>query len=271
MTCGYATRYLSAKKPDSLPLYVTQTLLILLPPSLYAATIYMIYGRIVLLVNAPEASVIGPGKVTKIFVTGESQIFRVLFLFGIGSRMVAMSNSSWNVLLPKMLERNILISDSLPTGDVISFLIQAAGGAMIAQAGHQDLGKKVVLTGLFCQILFFGFFLIIAIIFDRRMAKSSMRYSIPKYGRHSWRALLRLLFVAAVIIIARCVYRIVSFSGGSKGTLMRHEVWMYVGDSAPMFIVQTMFVFVHAGNVFPKGGVMKDIRLDESYIALNRV
>lgn len=77
--------------------------------------------------------------------------------------------------------------------------------------------------------------------------------------------------MAAVIIIARCVYRIVSFSGGSNGTLMRHEVWMYVGDSAPMFIVQTMFFFVHAGNVFPKTGVMKDVRLDESYVALNWV
>jgi hypothetical protein len=38
-----------------------------------------------------------------------------------------------------------------------------------------------------------------------------------------------------------------------------------------MFIVQTMFFFVHAGNMFPKTGVMKDVRLDESYIALNRV
>ncbi|KAN0106627.1 RTA1 like protein [Hyaloscypha variabilis] len=225
MTCGYAARYLSAKKPDSLPLYVAQTLLILLPPSLYAATIYMIYGRIVIFVNAPDASVIGPGKVTKIFVTG----------------------------------------------DVISFLIQAAGGAMLAQAGHEDLGKKVVLTGLFCQLLFFGFFLIIAIIFDRRMAKSSMRYGIPKYGKYSWKALLRLLFVAATIIIARCCYRVVSFAGGSKGTLMSHEVWMYVGDTAPMFVVQTLFLFIHAGNVFPRGGVQKDLRLDESYITLNRV
>lgn len=110
MTCGYAARYLSAKKPENLPLYVAQTLLILLPPSLYAATIYMVYGRIVLLVNAPDASVISPDKVTKIFVTG----------------------------------------------DVISFLIQAAGGAMIAQAGHQDLGKKVVLTGLFANFCSLG-------------------------------------------------------------------------------------------------------------------
>ena len=225
MTCGYAARYLSAKKPDNLPLYVAQTLLILLPPSLFAATIYMIYGRIVIFVNAPDASVIGPGKVTKIFVAG----------------------------------------------DVISFFIQAAGGAMLAQAGHEDLGKKVVLIGLFSQLLFFGFFLVVAIIFDRRMAKSSLRYAVPKYGKYSWRALLRLLFIAAIIIIARCCYRIVSFAGGSKGTLMSHEVWMYVGDTAPMFVVQTMFLFIHAGNVFPRGGVVKDVELDESYITLNRL
>ncbi|KAF8851674.1 hypothetical protein BDZ45DRAFT_808113 [Acephala macrosclerotiorum] len=47
---------------DSIPLYAMQSLLILLPPSLYAATIYMIYGRIVLFVNAPDASIIRPTR-----------------------------------------------------------------------------------------------------------------------------------------------------------------------------------------------------------------
>jgi hypothetical protein len=58
MTGGYAIRLLSARNPDKLMYYVGQSLLILLPPSQYAATIYMIYGRIVLFVNAPEASLI---------------------------------------------------------------------------------------------------------------------------------------------------------------------------------------------------------------------
>jgi hypothetical protein len=109
--------------------------------------IYMIYERIAIFVSSPDASVIGPGRATKIFVTG----------------------------------------------DVISFLIQAAGGAIIAQAGHQDLGQKVVPTSLFCHLLF-----------NRWMGKDSMRYSIPKYGNNSCRAVLRLLFVAAVITIASC-------------------------------------------------------------------
>ena len=142
---------------------------------------------------------------------------------------------------------------------------------MTAQAAHADLGKKVVLTRFFCQLLFFGFFLTITIIFDRRMAKSSLQYSIPKYGKHGWRALLILLLVSAFIIIERCVYRICDFSRGPKGILMGHEVWMYVGDTALIFVVQAMFLFIHAKDVFPRGGVVKDARLSESYIPLDRV
>lgn len=52
---------------------------------------------------------------------------------------------------------------------------------------------------------------------------------------------------------------------------MTHEVWMYVGDTAPMFVVQAMFLSIHAGDVFPRGGVVKVASLSESYIPLDRV
>ena len=220
MTGGYGVRYLSAKSPNTTMLYAGQSLLILLPPSLYAATIYMIYGRLVLFVNAPSASIIRPTRVTKIFVLG----------------------------------------------DVLSFFIQAGGGGMMVQAKSASLGQKVILSGLFFQLLFFGFFLVIAIVFERRMMKSGMRYTIPIYGKHSWRALLLLLLSAAVVIIMRCLYRVVEFAQGQDGFLMGKEVFMYLGDAAPMFFVQTVFHFIHAGDVFPRGAVGKD--LEENYITL---
>lgn len=221
MTAGYAARYLSIKSPDSIPLYAMQSLLILLPPSLYAATIYMIYGRVVLLVNAPDASIIRPTRVTKIFVVG----------------------------------------------DVISFMIQLGGGGMEASASSADLGQKVMLVGLVVQLIFFSFFLTVAITFDRRMSKSPLRYTIPKYGKHSWRSLLLLLLGAAFVIIGRCVYRVIEFSNGRKGYLMTNEWCMYAGDAAPMFFVQAAFHFIHAGDVFPKGGLGK-MEDDERYINL---
>jgi hypothetical protein len=68
-------RYISARDTSALGPYIMQSLFIILPPSLYAATIYMIYGRLVLFVNAAEASIIRPTLVTKVFVCGDVVAF----------------------------------------------------------------------------------------------------------------------------------------------------------------------------------------------------
>ncbi|KUJ21657.1 RTA1 like protein [Mollisia scopiformis] len=220
MTAGYVFRVLSIHSPHSLLLYILQAVLLLLPPSLYAATIYMIYGRTVLFVNAPDASIIRPTWVTKIFVIG----------------------------------------------DVFSFLVQAYGGSMEAQASKAKTGSHIVLIGLASQLIFFGFFLVVAIIFDRRMSKSPLRYTVPTYGKHNWRSLLLLLLGAAVFIIVRCLYRVAEFAPGNGGYLMSHEWPMYVGDTLPMLVVQVVFHIIHAGDVFPRGQTQKSE--EESYINL---
>ena len=75
MTIGYIARCISAESPDVLGPYIVQYICILLPPSLYAASIYMIYGRIVVLVDKAELSLIAPHKVTKVFVLGDALAF----------------------------------------------------------------------------------------------------------------------------------------------------------------------------------------------------
>jgi hypothetical protein len=60
---------------------------IILPPSLYAATIYMTYGRIVTFVGKPHLSIVAPRKVTKIFVSGDTTAF-LLQLAGGGMQSI---------------------------------------------------------------------------------------------------------------------------------------------------------------------------------------
>ena len=48
-----------------------QTLLILVAPALFAASIYMVLGRIILLVDGEQHSLIRKRWLTKIFVTGD--------------------------------------------------------------------------------------------------------------------------------------------------------------------------------------------------------
>ncbi|KAJ5125662.1 hypothetical protein N7526_007839 [Penicillium atrosanguineum] len=51
--------------------YVIQELLLLVAPSLFAASIYMILGRVIRLLNGASNSPIRPSWLTKIFVTGD--------------------------------------------------------------------------------------------------------------------------------------------------------------------------------------------------------
>jgi hypothetical protein len=207
MTAGYVFRYTSAGSPADLGPYIAQSLFIILPPSLYAATIYMIYGRLVLFVSAAEASVIRPSLVTKVFVCG----------------------------------------------DVVAFFMQAGGGGMMAQASMADIGQKIMLCGLFVQLLFLGFFLCIALIFWKRMSRSSKQYAVPQYGKYLWDKLLKMVLAAAVIVILRCIFRVIEFAQGHDGYLVSHEIFIYIFDAGPMLIVQVMMHFVYAAEVFGVG------------------
>jgi hypothetical protein len=219
MAAGYAFRYISAKSPSELGPYIAQSLFIILPPSLYAATIYMIYGRLVLFVNATEASIIRPTRVTKIFVCG----------------------------------------------DIMAFFLQAGGGGMMAQSSMANTGQKVMLLGLCIQLLFFGFFVVISVIFYMRMRISPARFTVPIYGNYAWPALFKLLACAAVVIILRCTFRVIEFAQGHDGYLVSHEVFLYLFDTLPMFAVQSIFHFVRADEVF---GTMAAKKLDGEIIGL---
>jgi hypothetical protein len=74
---GYLCRYInSTETPDwkTTP-YVGQSLLILLAPALFAASIYMILGRLIVVLNASSNSIIRPSWLTKIFVIGDCLSF----------------------------------------------------------------------------------------------------------------------------------------------------------------------------------------------------
>ncbi|KAE8150469.1 RTA1 like protein-domain-containing protein [Aspergillus avenaceus] len=203
MTVGYIFRAVSANNTAALGPYVGQSICILLPPSLYAATIYMIYGRIVLYARSPELSTIAPHKVTKVFVIG----------------------------------------------DVIAFLAQGSGGGMMAVSSLASLGQKVTVVGLIVQLIFFGGFLTISIIFHQRVQKhKGVRVRDTPYG-----TLLYVLFGVSALIIIRCLYRVVEFCQGNAGYLIGHEIYMYVLDTIPMFIVQSVFHYWHPGKILSRG------------------
>ncbi|KAL4966985.1 RTA1 domain-containing protein [Aspergillus stella-maris] len=100
---SYIFRLISARKPNSLVAYVCQSKFIILPPSLYAATIYMTYGRIVTYIDKPHLTIIRPQKVTKVFVIGDVSAF-LLQLAGGGMQTInSMRNIGQKILVIGLL------------------------------------------------------------------------------------------------------------------------------------------------------------------------
>lgn len=81
MECiGYLARFQNARQnPDyTLGPFIVQTLLILVAPSLVAATVYMILGRIILTTDGERYSFIKKRWLTKIFVVSDVVSFFIL-------------------------------------------------------------------------------------------------------------------------------------------------------------------------------------------------
>lgn len=70
---GYVGRALNAKEsPDwTLKPYIIQSTLTLLGPTFYAASIYMVLGRLIRLLDAGHHSMINPKWLTKFFLLGD--------------------------------------------------------------------------------------------------------------------------------------------------------------------------------------------------------
>ncbi|KAI2941423.1 hypothetical protein CBS147321_5862 [Aspergillus niger] len=133
-------------------------------------------------------------------------------------------------------------------GDVLSFLMQASGaGLMVSNSSDPSTGEHIIIGGLFVQIIFFGFFIITALIFQMRLAKAPTGTSVDL--SHIWRRHMNALYISSVLIFVRSIVRVVEYLQGYDGYLMKHEVFIYVFDALLMFLAMEILQFIHPSQV----------------------
>lgn len=100
-------------------------------------------------------------------------------------------------------------------------------------------GADIVLAGLWIQIVVFGFFVVVALIFDRRLRAIPTRQSnddlLP------WRKFMCILYITCAFILIRNILRVVEFIEGFRGYIILHEAFLYVVDAVPMVSVVVIF------------------------------
>ncbi|KAJ5682665.1 hypothetical protein N7462_005830 [Penicillium macrosclerotiorum] len=214
---GYICRVIARNNLSSVPIYALQSVLILLAPPLYAASVYMVLGRTVTYLAAEPLSLVPVRWMTKIFVAG----------------------------------------------DVFSFFLQSAGGGLMASSktSTRNLGSNVVIGGLVVQLLFFGFFVVVAAIFHARIArgptpKAQMDRDATRHlgwRRRNWETVLLGLYMVSALILIRSIFRLVEYKYGFDGYIMTHEAFMYVFDAMLMFFAMVIMNLYHPAEILGDG------------------
>ena len=132
-------------------------------------------------------------------------------------------------------------------------------------------GEKLIVVGLALQLVFFGFFVVVAGLFHYRLVrdKPTRQLTLNCFKRRShtsepraltatppidistlpWKRHMFALYISSLLILVRSIFRIVEYVQGNNGYLLKHEVFLYVFDAVLMLAVMVLFNVVHPSEV----------------------
>lgn len=143
------------------------------------------------------------------------------------------------------------------TCDIISLVLQAAGGAVtsIADTGSalQDQGVDVMITGLAFQVASLFLFILLCLDFAWSVYRSTERRE-PAFDvlRSSLKFKLfqGALAVAVLTIFIRCCYRVAELQAGFGGALANNEVVFMILEAPMIIIALGALTLFHPGFVY---------------------
>lgn len=154
--------------------------------------------------------------------------------------------------------------------DVISLLLQAAGGGIASAASHQnknpDVGDNIMVAGLAFQVLTLLIFMCLAADFAYRTmtrykrlgADSAFDQSHDALRRSKrFRGFLIALSFATICIFTRSVYRVAELSEGWNGHLIKTQKYFIGLEGAIVSAAVLALNLFHPGFCFREGDTVR--------------
>ncbi|KAM0327060.1 hypothetical protein ACHAQA_006183 [Verticillium albo-atrum] len=223
---GCAGRIISRNATDELMPYIIQSIFLLIPPSLFAASIYMTLGRIMrgLGPRAEACSIIRVKWLTTLFVVGDVFAF---FIQGGGAGLLASADN-------KDMGNNIVIAGLFVQ---IAFFGLFVVASIIFDVRYRRgvEGGFSVLSGSTAQL-----------------HDGAVQSSAPPFD---WKKLMLMLYSTSGLILVRCVFRIIEYIMGPDAYLLTNEWPIYVFDLTLMVITMAIFYVWYPSMIKPYSGV----------------
>ncbi|KAH8587910.1 putative RTA1 domain protein [Bisporella sp. PMI_857] len=169
-------------------------------------------------------------------------------IYMILGRIILVSGGEQYSLIKKKWLTKIFVA-----GDVLSFLVLAGGSSLLTSKDPTKIknGERIILIGLFIQIVFFGLFALVALIWHKRMRSNSANLPLPAHL--PWPKHMYVLYLTIVLIMVRSIIRVIEYIQGSDGYILTHEVFLYIFDGALMFLAVAIFNVIHPRALIEAG------------------
>ncbi|KAK8866017.1 hypothetical protein IAR55_001168 [Kwoniella newhampshirensis] len=144
------------------------------------------------------------------------------------------------------------ISTTFIVSDVITFLIQAAGGGLSISKNYKtaEMGGHIFLAGIAAQMASFILFTVMWAVFGYRA------YTLDKdlWSRTGWKSLYWALGFTCICFLIRSVYRTVELSQGYVGYIATHERFYLGLDTLPLLLGIAVYTYFWPGAylTFPR-------------------
>ncbi|PNH30875.1 hypothetical protein VD0002_g1090 [Verticillium dahliae] len=204
---GCVGRVIARNDTSGLMPYIIQSIFLLVPPSLFAASIYMVLGRIIrgLGPRAVALSIIRPTWLTKVFVVGDISAF-VIQAGGAGMTTSATQKDLGNTTV------------------IVGLCVQIAFfGLFVLAAVIFDVRYRRGRDG-FSAV-------------DADTAQLRDGAVAARREPFDWAKLMMMLYATSALILVRCTFRIIEYIMGPEGYLLSNEWPLFVFDLTLMALV----------------------------------
>ncbi|KAF9775577.1 hypothetical protein IL306_006318 [Fusarium sp. DS 682] len=137
--------------------------------------------------------------------------------------------------------------------DVVAFLIQGSGSGIASsdnwQGEMERIGVKVLIVGLVFQLVAFSLFLCVF----RRFHVLAVHMAVDN-APSGWQKVVLAVYISSILIMVRCIFRVIEFAGGRDAYAFSHEWLFWVFESLPMVGAIGIFCFYHPSRYLGRNG-----------------
>lgn len=139
--------------------------------------------------------------------------FLAASIYGMLGRTIATTRGeAYSPIPPRKLTKVFV------TSDVLSFLVQSGGGGMLTNAkspSNIQLGEKVIIVGLFIQLIGFVFFIGVTGTFHARITRGARMGPVSVAA--PWRRHIFILYGVSALVFVRSLFRVIEYCKGYDG------------------------------------------------------